>query len=88
MILGIDQGIGGCVLDMEKKMGWVPRLETAENTEFLKSVKFFWTFLETQNGLKTVFFKVPRSQDQLQPLCHSRFVRKRIFNELWGPPEA
>ena len=45
MILEIDQGIGGCVLDMEKKMGWVPRLETAENTEFLKSVKFVWTFL-------------------------------------------
>ena len=63
MILGIDQGIGGCVLDMEKKMGWVPRLETAENNEFLKSVKFFSTFLGTQNGLKTVFFKVPRSQD-------------------------
>ena len=41
MILGIDQGIGGCVLDMEKKMGWVPRLETAENTEFSKSVNFF-----------------------------------------------
>ena len=74
MILGIDQGIGGCVLDMEKKMGWVPRLETAENTEFLKSVKFFWTFLGTQNGPKTKFFKVPRARDQFQPLCHSRFV--------------
>ena len=41
MILRIDEGIGGCVLDMEKKMGWVPRLETPENTEFLKTVKFF-----------------------------------------------
>ena len=44
MILGIDQGIGGCVLDMEKKMGWVPRLETAENNEFLRSVKFWGIF--------------------------------------------
>ena len=32
-------------------MGWVPRLETAENNEFLKSVKFFWTFLETKKCL-------------------------------------
>ena len=79
MVLGIDQGIGGCVLDMAKKMGWVPRLETAENNEFLKSVKFFGTFLGTQNGLKTIVFKVPRSEDQFQPLCHSRFVRKRII---------
>ena len=71
MILGIDQGIGGCVLDMEKKMGWVPRLETAENNEFLKSVNFFWTFLGTQNGVKNVFFKVSRSQDQFRPLCYS-----------------
>ena len=47
MILRIDEGIGGCVLDREK-MGWVPRLETAENTEFLKSVIFYWTFLGTQ----------------------------------------
>ena len=39
MILGIDQGIGGCVLDMEKKMGWVPRLETAENNKFFG---LFW----------------------------------------------
>ena len=44
MILGIDQGIGGSVLDMEKKMVWVPRLEIAENNEFLKSVNFFLTF--------------------------------------------
>ena len=44
MILGIDQGVGGCVLDMQKKLGWVPRLETAENNEFLKSVKFFFDF--------------------------------------------
>ena len=47
MILRIDEGIGGCVLDMEKKMGWVPRLETAENTEFLKSEIFLRTFLST-----------------------------------------
>ena len=40
MILRINEGIGGCVLDMEKKMGWVPRLEIAENSELLKSVKF------------------------------------------------
>ena len=74
MILGIDEDIGGCVLDMEKKMGWVPKLETAENNEFLKSVKFFWTFLSTQNGPKTMFFKVPRSRDQFESLCHSRFA--------------
>ena len=66
MILGIDQGIEGGVLDMEKKMGWFPRLETAENDEFLKSIKIFGTLLSTQNGLKTI--KVPRSQDQFQPL--------------------
>ena len=45
MILGVEQGIGGCVLGMEKKMGWVPRLEIAENNEFLKSDIFgglFW----------------------------------------------
>ena len=73
-VLGIDQGIGGCLLGMGKKMGWFPRLETAENTEFLKSVKFFGTFLSIQNGLKTMKIKVPRSQDQFQPPCHSRFV--------------
>ena len=41
MIVGIDQAIGGYVLDMEKKMGWVPRLETAENIEFLKRCEIF-----------------------------------------------
>ena len=34
-VLGIDQGIGGCLLGMGKTMEWVPRLETAENNEFL-----------------------------------------------------
>ena len=63
MILGIDQGIGGCVLDMEKKMGWVPRLETAENNEFLKSVKFFWTFFEAKNGSKIMKMSIPRPRD-------------------------
>ena len=32
-------------------MGMVQELETAENDEFSKSVKFFWTFLEAQNRL-------------------------------------
>ena len=32
-------------------MGRVSRPETAENYEFSKSVKFFWTFLEAQNRL-------------------------------------
>ena len=69
-------------------MGSVPRVETAENNGFLKSVKLFWTFVGTENGLKTVFFKIPKYQDQFQPLCHSRFVRKKVFKELWGPPGA
>ena len=33
-------------------MGRVPRLEIAQNDEFQKSVKFFWTFLKAQNRLK------------------------------------
>ena len=36
MVLGIREGIGGCVLDMGKTMGRVPGLETAENYEFKK----------------------------------------------------
>ena len=32
-------------------MGRVSRPETAENYEFSKSEKFFWTFLEAQNRL-------------------------------------
>ena len=36
MVLGIREGMGGCVLDMGKTMGRVPRPETAENDEFLK----------------------------------------------------
>ena len=51
MVLGIREGIGGCVLDMGKTMGRVWRLETAENNEFLKSVKIFWTFLEAKKCL-------------------------------------
>ena len=39
-------------MDTEKTMGRVSRPETAENYEFSKSVKFFWTFLEAQNRLK------------------------------------
>ena len=50
MVLGVDQGIGGCVLDMGKTMGRVPRLETAENNDFLQSVIFFGTFLNSKNG--------------------------------------
>ena len=88
VILGIDYARGGCRLRMGTTMVWFPTLETAENNEFLKSVNFWGTFLGTQNGPKTVFFKVPRSQDQFQPVCHSRFVRKKIFSELWGPPGA
>ena len=60
MILGIDQGIGGCVLDMEKKMGWVPRLETAENTEFLKSVQFLVDFFERPKWPENHVFQSPQ----------------------------
>ena len=51
MVLGIDWGIGGCLLDMGKTIGRVSSLETDENDEFSKSVIFFWTFLEAQNRL-------------------------------------
>ena len=51
MVLGVREGMGGCVLSMGKKMGRVPGLEIAEKYEFKKSVKFFWTFLETKNRL-------------------------------------
>ena len=63
MVLGIGQGIGGCLLGMGKTMEWVPRLETAENDEFLKSVKFFWTFFEAKNGSKTMKMSIPRPRD-------------------------
>ena len=34
MVLGIREGMSGCVLDMGKKMGRVPGLEIAEKYEF------------------------------------------------------
>ena len=49
VVLESREGIGGCVLDMGKTMGRVPRLETGENNEFLKSVNFVWTFLDAKN---------------------------------------
>ena len=51
MVLGIREGMGGCVLSMGKKMGRVPGLEIAEKYEFKKSVIFFSTFLEAKNRL-------------------------------------
>ena len=60
MILGIDQGIGGCVLDMEKKMGWVPRLETAENNEFLKRCENFLDFFGHPKWLENYVFQIPQ----------------------------
>ena len=45
MVLGISQGNGGCVFGMGKTMGRVPRLETAENDEFLKKCANFLNFL-------------------------------------------
>ena len=62
MVLGINQGIGGCVLGMGKTMGRVSRLETVENTEFSKSVKFFWTFWEPKNGLKMNFLVISSAE--------------------------
>ena len=50
-------------MDMEKTMGWFPRLETAENIEFLKSVNFLDFFEQ-----KTTKIKVPRSKDQFHAL--------------------
>ena len=35
-------------MDTGKSMGMVLRLETSENNEFSKSVKFVWTFLEAK----------------------------------------
>ena len=52
MVLEIDQGIGGCVLDTRKTMGRVPRLETAENNEFLKRRNFGGDFFGAQKSLK------------------------------------
>ena len=52
MVLGIREGIRGCVLDMGKTMGRVPRLETAENNEFLKSGNFGGDFFGGQKSLK------------------------------------
>ena len=49
MVLGVREGMGGCVLSMGKKMGRVPGLEIGEKYEFQKSVKFLRTFLETKN---------------------------------------
>ena len=34
MVLGVREGMGGCVLSMGKKMGTVPGLEIAEKYKF------------------------------------------------------
>ena len=40
MVLGINEGIGRCVLGMGKTMGRDPRLETPEKNEILKTLIF------------------------------------------------
>ena len=88
MILGIDQGIGGCVLDMEKKMGWVPRLETAENNEFLKSVKFFGLFWGPKMARKPCFSKSPGPRTSSNLFAIADLSEKEFSNssgDLLGP---
>ena len=88
MVLGINWGIGGCVLDMGKKMGWVPRLETAGNNEFLKSVIFFWTFVESENGSETMKMSIPRPRDQFDILLYMRFQERSGYMYPQRPPEG
>ena len=81
MILGIDQGIGGCVLDMEKKMGWVPRLETAENNEFLKSVKFLLDFFWDPKWPENYVFQSPQVTGPVptslpEPICPKKKIQE------------
>ena len=49
-------------MGMGKTMGRVPRLETVENKEFLKSVRFFATFWEAKNGLKMNFLVISSAE--------------------------
>ena len=89
MVLGINEGIGGCVLGMGKAMGRVPRLETPENNEFLKSVKFFWTFFEAGNGSKTKKMSIPRPRDWFDRLPYVRFnVRSGYMYPQRPPPSG
>ena len=48
-------------------MGRDSRPETAENYEFSKSVKFFWTFSEAKNGLKMTFQAISRAENLHAP---------------------
>ena len=48
-------------------MGMVLRLETSENNEFSKSVKFFWTFFGGKNGLKMTFQVIPKAENLHAP---------------------
>ena len=65
-------------MDTEKTMGRVSRLETIENYEFSKSVKFFWTFLEAQNRLHGAA-RGPRVFQSSSPELRSMSGRKESF---------
>ena len=65
-------------------MGRVLRLETSENNEFSKSVKFFWTFLEAQNRLHGAA-RGPRVFQSSSPELRSMSGRKESFWDGLGP---
>ena len=62
-------------------MGMVLRLDTSENNEFSKSVKFLLDFFGGKNGLKMTFQVIPEAENLHAP-------RYNPGKQFWSPVEG